>query len=125
VLVVDLTISAQTEIPKLQIRNENIEIIDTISMLKEWKKNQYISDMDKQKITIKTNQTEMQIMIEISNYENESNGMILVSNKEGIVYNQNTQVRTSNLLDLKDLMKGEYILTVIINKTRKDWIIKR
>lgn len=134
ILLFNNTAFTQSAIPKLQIANENVKVTDTIyfkqysgkvetSISKSVK--QYNADIDLAKVTIIPDDGERKFTINISNLQNYSSGMILVSNIQGKIIYQNTDIGSSNVIDVSALLQGDYILTVILNNIRKDWMIRK
>jgi len=79
--------------------------------------------LGEQKITVYPNPTKGELTIDISNFKNESQGMILLTDMQGRILFKNENINSANTLNLSSTAFGNYILKILIDGKSNEWII--
>ncbi len=80
----------------------------------------------KSEIRIYPNPTKDYITIEITNFPDELQGLIVISDLQGRIIYKTTQIKQKTIIDLSKYTYGNYILQITVNDIKREWnIIKQ
>lgn len=80
----------------------------------------------KSEIRIYPNPTKDYITIEMTNFPDELQGLIVISDLQGRIIYKTTQIKQKTIIDLSKYTYGNYILHITVNDIKREWnIIKQ
>jgi len=93
------------------------------SVTNEQESNKSESLLGENKITVYPNPTTGELKIDISNFNPDSKGTIIVTDMIGKLITEIKNVSSSNLVNLYTTARGSYVLKLVLDGKSKEWVI--
>ena len=83
----------------------------------------YEEKMADMKVTIYPNPTQGELKVDVANMPTNAKGYIVITDMQGRLLYQTTNITSSNNINLSSQTAGNYIMRVVVDDKNKEWMI--